>query len=111
LLTGKLVFEEENFVATMLAHASKTPIPPSRRTEIDIPLKLEELIMSCLQKEPGARPSSAGEIRRAIQQSGLAESWTPERAEKWWTLHLPEKSAATAATGDKGHPLQVNAEV
>jgi eukaryotic-like serine/threonine-protein kinase len=111
LLTGKLVFEEENFVATMLAHASKAPIPPSRRTEIDIPPKLEELIMSCLQKEPGARPSSAGEIRRAIQQFGLADSWTPERAEKWWTLHLPEKIAATAAIGDKGHPLQVNAEV
>jgi serine/threonine-protein kinase len=40
LLTGKLVFDEENFVATMLAHASKAPIPPSRRTEIDIPRSL-----------------------------------------------------------------------
>lgn len=110
LLTGKLVFDEENFVATMLAHASKPPIPPSRRTEIDIPPKLEDLIMSCLQKEPGARPSSAGEIRRAIQQSGLADSWTPERAEKWWMLHSPEKSAATAAIGVKEAPLHVNAE-
>jgi len=110
LLTGKLVFDEENSVATMLAHASKAPIPPSRRTEIDIPAKLEDLIMSCLQKEPGSRPSNAREIRRAIQEFGLADAWTPERAEKWWTLHLPEKIAAMSAPAVKESPLHVNAE-
>ena len=94
LLTGKLVFEEETFIATMMAHAYKAPIPPSRRTEIEIPPQLEELVMQCLEKEPHARPSSAGEIRRRITQYGLADLWTSERAEKWWRLHMPENNAA-----------------
>jgi serine/threonine-protein kinase len=109
LLTGKLVFDEETSVATMLAHAQKAPIPPSQRTEIDVPRALEDIIMSCLQKDPAVRPSSAGEIRRTILQSGLLDSWTPDRAEKWWALHAPEKSERVASA-IKEHPLHVNAE-
>jgi hypothetical protein len=108
LLTGKLVFEEETYVATMLAHAQKTPVPPSRRTEIEIPPQLEKLIMSCLEKAPQDRPSSAGEIRRSLLQYGLADSWTPEHAEKWWTLHMPEKTPAGAQIGVGDSVLQAN---
>jgi serine/threonine-protein kinase len=106
LLTGKLVFEEDTFVATMLAHAQKAPIPPSSRTEIEIPPQLEKLVMWCLEKEPQRRPSSAGEIRRAISQYGLADSWTPERAEKWWKLHMPENNIAGVQIDLKEHRLQ-----
>ena len=109
LLTGKLVFEEETFVATMLAHAQKPPIPPSRRTEIEIPAQLEKLVMWCLEKEPHHRPSSAGDLRRAITQTGLVDSWSPERAEKWWKLHLPEKSIVGVQIESSEHRLQHNA--
>jgi serine/threonine-protein kinase len=101
LLTGKLVFDEETSVGTMLAHAQKAPIPPSQRTEIDVPQELEGIIMLCLEKDPASRPSSAGEIRRMLLQSGLLNSWTPERAQDWWALHVPETSDI---------PLQVHAE-
>jgi hypothetical protein len=107
LLTGRFVFEEETFVATLLAHANKPPIPPSQRTEIEIPRELEELVMWCLQKDPRDRPSTAGEIRKRIDQSGLADSWTAERAEKWWKLHMPEKNVMGKTTGVRE---QVNAE-
>jgi eukaryotic-like serine/threonine-protein kinase len=109
LLTGKLVFEEDSSIAMMMAHAQKTPIPPSRRTEIEVPAKLEELLMQCLEKLPESRPASAGEIRRRIVQHGLSESWTAERAEKWWKLHVPEKSAVKPS--DVGETLQANAEI
>src|SRR5262249_36922898 len=66
LLTGRLVFEEETFVATMLAHAQKTPVPPSRRSEIEISPPFEQLIMSCLEKEPDRRPSSANDVIKTI---------------------------------------------
>jgi len=110
LLTGKLVFEEETFIATMLAHAQKAPVPPSSRSEIAIPPQLEKLVMSCLEKEPQRRPSSAGEIRRAISQYGLGDSWNPERAEKWWRLHMPEKTIAGAQIEVREHGLQANAQ-
>jgi len=110
LLTGKLVFEEDTYIATMLAHANKAPIPPSRRTEIEIPPQLEDLVMWCLEKDPQARPSSAGEIRRKISQNGLADSWTPERAEKWWRMHMPERAAEMRA-GLKEPVFQAHAEI
>jgi len=110
LLTGKLVFEEDTYIATMLAHANKEPIPPSQRTEIEIPPQLEDLVMWCLEKDPQARPSSAGDIRRKISQYGLADSWTPERAEKWWRLHMPEK-AAEAPAALRERVFQAHAEI
>jgi serine/threonine-protein kinase len=102
LLTGKLVFEEETPIATMLAHAHKTPVPPSSRTELDVPSQLERLIMSCLEKEPQRRPSTAGEIIRDLSQYRLTGSWTSEHAEKWWRLHMPEKAKA----GPDGEPRE-----
>ena len=110
LLTGRLVFEEETLIATMLAHTNKTPIPPSRRTEIEIPPQLETLIMSCLEKEPQHRPSSAGEIRKALSQYRLGDRWTPERAERWWRMHMPEKTTAGAQIEIKERVLQADAQ-
>jgi hypothetical protein len=56
--------------------------------------------MWCLEKAPEARPPNAGVIRQRISQYKLAESWPPERAEKWWKLHMPEKNAAAPSISD-----------
>jgi serine/threonine-protein kinase len=110
LLTGRLVFEEETPVATMLAHAQKAPIPPSRRTELHVPPQLEILIMSCLEKDPERRPATAGEVIRTLSQYGLAGSWTPESAEKWWRLHMPEKATASLEGEPRKPTLQADAQ-
>ena len=52
---------------------------------------------------------SAGEIRRLLTQYRLADSWAPERAEKWWKRHMPEKSTAGARTELKERVLQADA--
>jgi serine/threonine-protein kinase len=110
LLTGRLVFEEDTHLATILAHAQKQPIPPSRRTEIQIPVEFENLIMSCLEKEPQRRPSSAGEIRRLLMRHRLADSWGAERAEKWWKLHMPEKTTAGTRIEFEERVMQADAQ-
>jgi tRNA A-37 threonylcarbamoyl transferase component Bud32 len=110
LLTGRLVFEEETFLATLLAHAQRTPVPPSRRSEIEIPPSFDKLIMSCLEKEPERRPSNAREIIKTLSQSAVADSWTPERAEKWWRAHMPERSGPAAQPLTASPPLHVNAQ-
>jgi eukaryotic-like serine/threonine-protein kinase len=89
LLTGQLVFEEETPVATMLAHAHKNPVPPSQRTEIEVPHALEEVILACLEKDPQRRPARAVEIVQRLSQCGVRYSWTQTRAEKWWRTHVP----------------------
>jgi serine/threonine protein kinase len=110
LLTGRLVFEEKTFVATMLAHAQKLPVAPSRRSEIEIPPSFEKLIMSCLEKEPERRPPSAREIIKTLSQYGLTDTWTPERAEKWWRTNMPEKSRPTRQRDTAQRPLQTNVQ-
>jgi serine/threonine-protein kinase len=90
LLTGKLVFEAETAYATVLDHVRKMPVPPSRRTELEIPYELERVIMACLEKEPAKRPSSAKELARMLREIKLDEPWTQERAERWWQAHRPE---------------------
>jgi serine/threonine-protein kinase len=108
LLTGRLVFEEETFIATLLAHAQKRPVPPSQRTEILIPPTLEELIMACLEKDPAKRPATAAEVARIMSESEADSTWTSERAEKWWVMHMPEKSAVALQSDTTEHPLQSN---
>ncbi|MBI4471934.1 MAG: hypothetical protein HY646_04650, partial [Acidobacteria bacterium] len=88
--TGKLVFNGETAYATVLDHIRKTPVPPSRRTELEIPESLERIIMMCLEKDPSKRPSSARELARMLNEVYLLEPWTQERAERWWQAHRPE---------------------
>jgi eukaryotic-like serine/threonine-protein kinase len=76
-----------------LAHATREPIAPSRVARQNIPPELERLVLACLAKKPGERPDSAAAVVREIARSGLASSWTPDRALAWWRDNLPEKLA------------------
>jgi serine/threonine-protein kinase len=90
LLTEKLVFEAETPMDTILKHASEEPVPPSKRTEEEIPAALERIIMACLEKDPGRRPQSADELYRQLEAVECAEAWSRERAKRWWEVHRPE---------------------
>jgi len=90
LLTGKLVFEGPGALQVMFHHASTPPVPPSRRTEVEIPPALEEVVMACLAKRPEDRPASADEVARRLQAAVQANPWTEARAQHWWELHRPE---------------------
>ena len=92
LLTGKLVFEEDTPLATILAHAHKPPVPPSQRTEIEVPKPLDELILSCLEKDPRRRPARAADIVERLSHCGSSDGWTQERAAKWWQTHMPHEN-------------------
>ncbi len=54
-----------------MSHRSRRPPALGRRVPIAVPL--EEAIMRCLAKDPERRPSSAGELRRALQAGLVAE--------------------------------------
>ncbi len=97
LLTGQLVFEGSTPMAMLLAHLQTPPIPPSERTEVDIPASLEQVILSCLEKEPDKRPQSALELSRRLAACEIAETWSPERAERWWRTHMPSPEARPQA--------------
>jgi len=87
LLTGKFVFAADTPMGHIMQHAGRAPSPPSARTERPIPAALDELVLSCLAKDPADRPQTARELSRRLGEIG-AEAWSQERAREWWlTTH------------------------
>ncbi len=66
LLTGQLVFQGDTAVQTMFMHIQQEPVPPSRRTDNPVPPALEQLILTCLAKEPDDRPASAADLAAGL---------------------------------------------
>jgi eukaryotic-like serine/threonine-protein kinase len=91
LLTGQLVFEAEGPVALLLHHANTLPIAPSARTELSIPTALDQLVLSCLAKDPAERPQSARELSRRLMEIEGARTWNADRASTWWETHAPTR--------------------
>lgn len=91
LLTGKLVFHGGTALETIVKHIQEQPVAPSRQTELPIPQDLEALVLSCLAKDPNARPQSADELAARLEALPVGEEWTEERARAWWAANQPER--------------------
>jgi plasmid stabilization system protein ParE len=89
LLTGKLVFTADSSMAMLVQHARTAPTRPSSRTELPIPKALDDLVMSCLEKDPAHRPQSARELALRLVEIDSGSTWTQDRAQKWWATHQP----------------------
>jgi eukaryotic-like serine/threonine-protein kinase len=90
LLTGMTVFDAPTATAYALAHVKTPPTPMSARTELPIPAGLEAIVMQLLEKEPADRLSSAHELARRLRALRDVSIWTPEQAEQWWEINLPD---------------------
>jgi hypothetical protein len=101
LLTGRQVFEDENPVMLLAAHAQNVPVPPSRVVESTIPGELEQLVMDSLAKAPGERPQTALEFRRRLMACPLEREWTDERALNWWQTHHPDIASSDWSAGNE----------
>ena len=88
LLTGQHVFSADTPMGLLLAHAHTPPEPPSSRTELPIPVELEALVLSCLDKDRERRPASARDLLLRLDAVPLGQPWTNTRAREWWALHF-----------------------
>jgi len=77
LLTGRYPFETNSSTTTMVAHLTEPVVPPSVRTQNEIPRDLEDVVMRSLQKEPGDRYVDARALAAALAESSLAGTWRP----------------------------------
>jgi serine/threonine-protein kinase len=89
LLTGEFVFTADTTMALLLKHAQTPPAPPSTRTDRPIPRALDDLVLSCLAKDPAHRPQSARELSVRLGEVEGASAWTQDRAREWWLTHQP----------------------
>ena len=96
LLTGVQVFTGDTPIKVITQHLQAVPMPPSARTELRIPVALDQLVLACLAKSPEDRPQSARELARSLDViDGM--TWSEDEARLWWSLHHPLQPPASAA--------------
>jgi serine/threonine-protein kinase len=98
LVTGQLVFRSSSLVEMMAHHLQTPPVPPSECSEVTISKELEDVILSCLEKDPERRPQNARQLDASLAACELDAEWTPERARKWWAVHQPTALEDRAAS-------------
>lgn len=84
ILTGRDCVQGGSLAEILLQVVSTPPKRPSECTGVDIPKELDELIYSCLAKDPEDRPGSVEEILAVLENMELAREWTRSQAESWW---------------------------
>jgi serine/threonine-protein kinase len=99
LLTGSPPFSGDNVVELCAHHLHTPPPPPSQRGPV--PEDVERVILSCLAKDPDARPQTAGDLSRALRHCRDAQGWDAAEAEKWWTQAASSPRATTSAIADE----------
>ncbi|NOT27219.1 MAG: serine/threonine protein kinase [Acidobacteria bacterium] len=89
LLTGQLVFTGQTPMELLVHHAHTPAAAPSTRTELPIPPALDQLVLSCLAKNPSDRPQSARDLSQQLALVMPGDDWTQDHAREWWARHQP----------------------
>jgi hypothetical protein len=94
LLTGQQVFTGETVLKVITQHLQAVPVPPSERTELPIPERLDQLVLACLAKKPEERPQNARQLAQALESiDGM--TWSEEDAHRWWSRHHPPQASTS----------------
>jgi serine/threonine-protein kinase len=91
LLTARLVFDGKTALQLAARHIQDAPVPPSQRTELEVPAELDALVLALLAKHPEQRPPSARAVLRQLEEIAgqLERSWDAARAGEWWRENQP----------------------
>jgi eukaryotic-like serine/threonine-protein kinase len=89
MLTGHPPFDGNSAVIVAMQHIQDKPTPPSQFNP-NIPSDLEEIILRCLEKEPGERFTDGSQLARALGKLGDA------------------KTGETASTSPKNMPISTS---
>ncbi len=100
MLTGSVPFKGQTFMATVAMQMVDEPMPPRQRApEAEIPIEIEAVIMTALQKDPDQRYQSVRELAEAIIEADAAL-----RATSTGLPALRFESGEYAATTSSIHP-------
>ncbi|MGB7327800.1 MAG: serine/threonine protein kinase [Rubripirellula sp.] len=112
LLTGKPMFEGDASVEICMKQLKEDPLRPADRLAshgIDerLPDDLQNILMSCLRKDPTQRPASIDDLAAALRHCDDATGWDDVAAIHWWTLALndgviDDTTSSDGAESDSG---------
>jgi serine/threonine-protein kinase len=73
IFTGHLPFSGDTVMAVVLGHIQKPP-PPPRSLNPRLPAELEAIILRCLEKQPGRRYQSVGDVLKELVEVSVESS-------------------------------------
>ncbi len=85
LLTGVPVFDSGSSVEVCLKQLNEDPLRPSDRIGAELPIDLQNVLMSCLRKDPAQRPMSMDELADTLRHCQDHGGWTHADSARWWT--------------------------
>ena len=100
LLTGKMPFQAESAVASLIKRTQERAVPVSEHDET-IPRPLTNIVSKCLERDPGLRYPSAAEMLRDLdvwQGKGAAATLSFYASVKPWGQSLPWPMLTVIAT-------------
>jgi serine/threonine protein kinase len=77
-LTGRLPFRGQTPIAVAIAHKSEPP-PRPRSLRHDVPAWLERVVLTCLEKDPSRRYSSAADLASELRRPREGAARAPRR--------------------------------
>lgn len=84
LLAGVPLFEGDNSVDICSKQLHQDPLRPSDRIGRDLPDDLQNVLMSCLRKDPVERPRSVDDLAATLRSCVDVVSWNEGDAMDWW---------------------------
>ena len=76
MLTGRPPFQSASMLETLEQVRSQEPVPP-RRLQPTVPHDLETICLKCLQKEPGRRYATAGDLAEDLRRFAAGKPISP----------------------------------
>jgi serine/threonine-protein kinase len=90
MLTGKKLFEGADDLALTTRILNEEAPRPSATAAQPIPMELDLLVLSCVEKKREDRPQRIADLVEALDALALEHRWTQKEAELWWAA-LPKK--------------------
>jgi serine/threonine-protein kinase len=87
-LTGRLPFDGDTPLATLMKHQSDAPLPP-RRLRPELPPEIEEVVLRALVKRPEGRQQSMDEVAEDLARVAMAAGLEPLRTPVFATAAAP----------------------
>ncbi len=101
-LVGRPVFEGDNALKVLFAHANETP-PSILALDPTLPDEMAAIVDRCLKKDPAERFQSIDELVDAFDALPLTGHWDEREAEAWWATHGDHATNACKKVFDSGY--------
>jgi serine/threonine-protein kinase len=93
MLTGRKLFESSDDLELTSKILNDEAARPSAAAAQPIPIELDLLVLSCVEKRREDRPQRIADLVEAFDALALEHRWTQREAELWWSA-LPKDQQA-----------------